>query len=416
MNVLHTISGMDIKSGGPSLSTYVLVQGLRQAGVSAEIAAYATSATGEGHIAADDFIHYLPPPKSPRYGYSKEFSKLFTSKQDIDVYHAHGLWQYPSHGTAVWARKSGKPCVISPRGMLYPAALNKTAIFKRIAMALYQRCDLQQASCIHATCAQEYQYIRACGIRRPPVAIIPNAIDISGLNAKKAEDYGKKKVGFVGRFAPIKNIEALLRAWAQSGGKCADWELILVGDGAADYRKSLEELTYNKLGMQNVRFPGFLSGQPKEDLLLTLDCLVLPSKSENFGMVVPEALARGIPVIASKGTPWQELEGSPCVVSGKQSVVSGGQEQKNKSQLTTYNSQPTASGRCGWWIDVGVEPLTVALKEAMSQTDAERYAMGQSGRKLVEQKYSCGTVASQMKLVYEWLLYGGEVPDCVRLD
>ncbi len=416
MNALQTISSLDIKSGGPSLSTYVLVKGLRQAGVSAEIAAYATPAFVERHIAADDFIHYLCPPKSPRYGYSKEFNKFFAAKQDVDVYHAHGLWQYSSHGTAVWSRKSGKPCVISPRGMLYPSALSKTAMFKRIAMILYQRYDLQRASCIHATCEQEYQYIRACGIRRPPVAIIPNAIDLSGLNAKKAEDYGKKKVGFVGRFAPIKNIEVLLRAWAQSGGKSADWELMLVGDGAADYRKSLEELAYKELGIQNVRFPGFLSGQPKEELLLTLDCLVLPSKSENFGMVVPEALARGIPVIASKGTPWQELEGIPCVVSGKQLVNSGGQEQKQNSQLTTYISQPTASVRCGWWVDADVVSLAAALKETMNLTDAERYVMGQNGRKLVEQKYSCETVASQMKLVYEWLLYGGEVPDCVRLD
>jgi len=51
----------------------------------------------------------------------------------------------------------------------------------------------------------------------------------------------------------------------------------------------------------------------------------------------------------------------------------------------------------------------------MNLTDAERYVMGQSGRKLVEQKYSCGTVASQMKLVYEWLMHGGEKPDCVHL-
>ena len=89
---------------------------------------------------------------------------------------------------------------------------------------------------------------------------------------------------------------------------------------------------------------------------------MLPTYSENFGIVVAEALWAGVPVITTKGTPWQELE----------------------------------ERKCGWWIDIGVESLVEALKEAMSHGDEERAAMGARGRKLVEEKYTWDAVCKAM--------------------
>jgi glycosyltransferase involved in cell wall biosynthesis len=106
---------------------------------------------------------------------------------------------------------------------------------------------------------------------------------------------------------------------------------------------------------------------------------VLPSKSENFGMVVAEALAARTPVITTKGAPWQELE----------------------------------THRCGWWIDMGVESLIEALEKAMSHSPVELHEMGRRGRQLVEEKYTWDRVAGQMIEVYEWLLGRGPRPDCV---
>jgi len=386
MKVLHTISGMSLKSGGPSLSALVLVSGLRDAGVEAEIVTYASGDGGDAPIATDDFIHFLPPPKSARYGYSEDLNKFFVANRQVDLYHAHGLWQYSSHGTAAWARRSKKPYVISPRGMLYPEGLRKSSLFKRIAMLLYQRADLLGASCIHATCEQEYRYIRECGVRKPPIAIIPNAIDISGIQSKERDDYGTRRLGFVGRFAPIKNLEALLKAWAMSDAVNTGWELVLVGDCEPDYRLALEELAFRKLGLSNVKFCGFLSGQAKEDVLQSLDCLVLPSKSENFGMVVPEALVRGIPVIASKGTPWRDLEGS------------------------------TVSGRCGWWVDNDIESMSLAIKQLMDLDISELIEMGRNGIKLVEGNFSSDATAVEMKHTYEWLQRADSIPDYVRFE
>jgi glycosyltransferase involved in cell wall biosynthesis len=109
---------------------------------------------------------------------------------------------------------------------------------------------------------------------------------------------------------------------------------------------------------------------------------LLPSHSENFGIVVAEALASGVPVITTRGTPWRDL----------------------------------IEHRCGWWEEIGASPLAAALEAATALSDDERRAMGQRGRELVERKYSWQRVAADMKAVYAWLLGQGERPDCVLLN
>ena len=73
------------------------------------------------------------------------------------------------------------------------------------------------------------------------------------------------------------------------------------------------------------------------------------------------------------------------------------------------------SHRCGWWVDIGADPLATALREAMALSDEERREMGVRGRRLVEEKYSWPTITRRMISVYEWLLSGGPKPDCVVL-
>jgi glycosyltransferase involved in cell wall biosynthesis len=123
-------------------------------------------------------------------------------------------------------------------------------------------------------------------------------------------------------------------------------------------------------------------GTEKEELFKEADLLVLPTMSENFGMVVPEALARGVPVITTKGAPWEIL-------------------------LET---------RCGWWVELGVEPLAMAIREATALTDEERLRMGRRGRALVQRDYSWGIIAEKMLTTYRWLLGRADRPAWVRVD
>lgn len=376
MKVLHAISSLNISSGGPSLSTWSLVRGLVYSGIRADIVTFKSKNPADKMISESSFIQVLSSSKIPRFAYSSELVP-FLNCNHYDIYHGHGLWEYPTHAIANYARKARKPYLISPRGMLYPEALNKSALFKKLAMLLYQRKDLERATVIHATCYQEMIYIRDMGFQNP-IAIIPNSIDISNPIELLPILKTKKQVGFVGRFAKIKNLEMLLQAWADSGAKQGDWELVLIGDGDSDYKNGLIQLA-KSLGIENLRLTGFLSGKEKEKALKNLDYLVLPSKSENFGMVVAEALLREIPVIASKGTPWEDLQ----------------------------------IHQAGWWVNTDRDALAHALEKAMGLSEEARQLMGANGKKLVEKKYSIEGVAEQMIALYQWILKKGDKPDFV---
>ncbi|HET9160283.1 MAG TPA: glycosyltransferase, partial [Caulobacteraceae bacterium] len=108
---------------------------------------------------------------------------------------------------------------------------------------------------------------------------------------------------------------------------------------------------------------------------------VLPTLNENFALTVAEALASGLPVVVTKGAPWSDVE------------VQG----------------------CGWWVDVGAEPLTEGLRAAMSLTDERLRAMGEAGRAWMARDFSWAHIAREMLAVYRWLSGEGERPACVKL-
>ena len=138
-----------------------------------------------------------------------------------------------------------------------------------------------------------------------------------------------------------------------------------------------EFATANKLN--NVRFLGFIMGKDLQKLVHSIDFQILPSKSENFGMVVPEALIQGVPVIASKGTPW--------------------------SDLATFD--------CGWWVDNDIDTLISTLLIAINLSEQDRLGMGERGRTLVLRHYSIKSVSLRMKQLYEWLVYKNIKPEYV---
>ena len=129
------------------------------------------------------------------------------------------------------------------------------------------------------------------------------------------------------------------------------------------------------------KFLGPIDDQDKWKLYRSVDLFILPSYSENFGMVVAEALAAEIPVITTKGTPWRDL--------------------------VDYN--------CGWWVEPSVPELVESLQEAFSLNGAELNKMGFDGRRLVERNYSWSSIAEKMSEVYSWMLGNLEkTPDSIK--
>ena len=177
MKILHTISGLNISSGGPTSCTYNLIKGLRDEGIEADILTLMPRDDSDKIIADDSFIKALPNDARTPLVYSSNFRRYLSSHIGYDLYHANGLWTCPTHFTAEIAKKQNEPCVIAPHGMLYPQALQVSAWKKKIVSTVFQRKDLETASCLQATCMAELEHIRAFGLNNP-VAVIPNGLVI----------------------------------------------------------------------------------------------------------------------------------------------------------------------------------------------------------------------------------------------
>ena len=375
MKILHSGS-LDVKSGGPALSTYLTIKGLRNTGVDVEMVMPPLGE--EGKLIADDVnLHYTAPVKNSRMGYMPGMNQLLKELPQYDLYHVQGLWQWLGHSVASYARKQKKPYVITLRGMLYPQALAHSALIKKISLALYQRNDLRRAACIQATCKEEMNYYRELGFTNP-VAILPNPIEVDGIIERPIPPKTKLRIGYLGRIHPRKRIERLIYAFDALCGEVKDAELLIIGAGDKQYEQFLREEII-RLNLHNVRFAGFLTGEEKDKAILSLSYLVVPSDFENFGNIVTEALVRGIPVIASKGMPWQELD----------------------------------EFHCGWWIDNDQEMINHTLHNAINLPELERLQMGIKGKQLIKEKYAVDKLGEKMKQLYEWVLYGGTQPDFV---
>jgi glycosyltransferase involved in cell wall biosynthesis len=376
MVFLQIVSSMGVKSGGTSSCLYAILKEFQIQKIDANVLCFEVK-KDDKLIGEDSFIKKIPLHKNNKFKYSRDFKNSLESIQNISLYHVNGLWEYPSIIAPKIARKKGSPYIISPHGMLYPQALKKNKWIKKLIYFLYLKKDLQRADVIHVTCIDEMQYIRDIGITTP-IAIIPNAIEANELLKKQIKSNCKMKFGYLGRVHPRKKIETLLYVWAKLGKKVKDAELVIIGSGEVSYMDFLQKET-KRLQLDNVIFTGFLAGVEKEEMLESLSYLAVPSDFENFGMIVVEALALGIPVIASKGTPWIELE----------------------------------TNNCGWWITNDTSTFYETFKKALQLSETERLIMGENGKKLVLEKYDSKNVAQKMMKLYKWVMENGETPDFI---
>jgi len=301
-----------------------------------------------------------------------------------DIVHLHGLWSFALHRCAAICRRWHVPYVIAPRGMLEPWSLRQKWLKKRIARWLYQDRDLKCAAALHATAESEAEQFRKLGFKNP-IIVSPNgvnvpAIPLSSLVLRPTSPCGNalRRVLFVSRMHPKKGVLELVEAWntikhQTLNIKHQTWMCELVYTVNGDFEREYEakvKARVKELGLEDqFVFTGALNDDEKWKAYGRADLFVLPTYSENFGIVVAEALWAGVPVITTKGTPWHELE----------------------------------EHQCGWWIDTGVEPLVKALEAAMALSDVERREMGERGRKLVEKKYTWDAVVKAMVKGYEGL-------------
>ncbi len=365
MRILHVISSISVDSGGPARSSQGLVAALEQAGVEA----YLLSFTPGEQAWLSGVKHFMAAEYGGWQGHIEAMERAIEAVKP-DLIHIHAIWMPCSHAAAVVARKRGIPYVIAPRGMLEPWSLQVCKWKKRLAMWLYQRKDLKKAVALHATALSEAEQFRRLGFRQTCV-VSPNGVNLpSFLPEKTPATDGRRRVLFVSRIHPKKGLLELVEAWDRV--RPSGWVLEIAGTDADGYQKTVEEAVARRGLGDCIRFLGSLSDDAKWPVYRNADFFVLPTYSENFGIVIAEALYAATPVVTTKGTPWQELE--EC--------------------------------RCGLWIDCGVSPLADALKAMIALSDKERLEMGCRGARLIEEKYTWPAIGQNMCDAYVDILRG----------
>jgi len=373
MRLVHVVPHISDEASGPSYSVPRLCASLAVLGHEVELSCLAA----QGPIPGVRLDVHRQWSVLSRFAVSPSHTLALRRKaEQVDIIHNHSLWSMVNvaAGWAVPGRHA--KLVTSPRGTLSAWALSRSRHVKR-ALWPIQRRVLERADLIHATSEVEYGEIRASGFKAA-VAIIPNGIDLPDLPVSRPTA-SRRTLLFLSRIHPIKGSDRLLHAWQQLQHVHPDWRLRVVGRGEPSHEQALRKLAHS-LQLQRVDFSGPLYGTEKSKAYFEADVFVLPTHSENFGMVVAEALAHGCPVVVSKEAPW-----------------AGVREE-----------------RCGWWVEHDVNTLTAGLDAALSESSEALREKGAKGRTWMERDFSWLSVAERMAASYRLIHHGGEPPLCVR--
>lgn len=364
MKVLIFVTSISLRDGGPSRSVPFMAKGLAELGVDVTLMTFRN----------DDMNTHILDGANVRlkildlHNYKKEVKEFIISEK-FDIIHFQSVWELPYHYIAKLARKQNIPYIVTPRGMFEPWSLTQKKWKKKLAWWLYQGDDVRRAAYVYTTAEMEAQHVRDLGVETP-ISVIPNGIEIDGYPCRKLAENVKKQVLFLSRIHEKKGIEFLIEAFARLKDDLAGWTLKIVGNGNEAYIEGLKKMVADKQlqGIIQILPPVF--GEAKVQLYQESSLFCLPSHSENFGMVIAEAMSCGVPVITTTNCPWAFLNDT----------------------------------RTGWSIDLSVENLEKTLREAMSLPAEQLFEMGQRASELISERFDYRSVAKKTKQLYETIL------------
>jgi len=373
VNVLLTSASLLPSYGGPAFSVSRLATSLADAGVSV------------GLWAADQSAR-----STPLLGKGTPVERIVGTEWDalccfdrVDVLHDNGIWLAYNHRLAILAERRGIPRIVSTRGMLEPWALAHKRLKKRLAWRLYQQRDLGRARYHHTTAETEARNLSLLRLG-VPIITVPNGVDVPDETASDVHQQSETRAGrpkiafFLGRVYPIKGLLTLIQAWARVRPR--NWCLRIAGPDEAGHRKEVERAAAAAGIAESVSFIGEVAPKMKQSEFSKADLFVLPSYSESFGMAVAEALAHGLPVLTTTGTPWSTLQ----------------------------------QNGCGWWVEPTTDGLAAGLRAATAlERDALR-AMGAKGRQFVRAQFSWRYAAERLVAAYQILTGIGANNFCTR--
>lgn len=344
MRIVHVIQGLP-RTAGTTVFVVELAKEQIRCGHSVEIVHYSINECDNSDVPI------------------RKISSLNDLEYIPDVVHNHAVWSMCQIRAMRWCRKHGVKYVVSVHGCLMPRVMRKGWLKKHLFYWLFLKHNLQNAAAIHCTGEGERDAVEALGIK-PPKIIAPLGCKIPDLDKERVRDEGvSRNILFLGRLGEEKGLMYLLDAWKTI--KHEGWKLIIAGPSWLGYGEKLKSKVEVE-GILNVEFTGNADEKMKDALYRAADLFVLSSPMENFSMVVLDALAYGIPVICTKGTPWKSIE----------------------------------DNKCGWWIDSNSsEAIKLAIEIGMKLPRSEVEMMGAQARELAKH-FSWLEIAKKINPVY----------------
>jgi glycosyltransferase involved in cell wall biosynthesis len=366
--------------GGPARSVLAMCQAQIAAGVNVEV--FTTTANIGRELppcpAGTEFdgvrVRYFQRGSARRLFHASGLrGSLQHHAARVDVIHVHGLFNATSWSGARIAQESGRPYVLSTQGMLSAAALRHHGWRKRLAWQLFDRAAINRAAVVHAATSGEEKHLEhiAAGKR---IAVVPHIVAhrpaTSVARAAVRQRLGFSEAPFVlflGRIHPIKRLDLLATAFRQTAARTPDLRLVLAGSDGDSHRRQIEPLFASVA--DRITWLPEVDGDERAALLAEATALVQCSDSESFGMAIAEALAAGVPVVATTTCPWPEI----------------------------------ASERCGAWVEHRADAIADALNTLVRDRASAKEA-GSRGAQLISSRYSAQAVGSQWRSVYERML------------
>lgn len=354
--------------GGPIYSTYELAKALKKQGI--EIKVITTNANGKEKLKIKTGVFHKLENELPVKYYKSLDSRgtsismlwnLWSEIKKTDLVYLISIFSPPTPFVVNFCKRFNKPLIISPRGQLGKWCLAQGSPFKKLWLNLFIRPNLDLLVW-HTTSEAEQMEIKSV-FPSSKTFVVPNGIDLSAfenIELKKDKLFYKKYFDSVnenskiiislGRLHSVKGFDILIEAYKKIQEKINNVFIFIAGKDFGEKSNLLNLISSNNLS-DKVFLVGHIEGEEKINFLKNADVFALPSHNENFGIVYAEALAAGTPVVASKFTPWQDVE--------------------------NYN--------CGKWTENTADKFTEAIVEILRSDNVQ---MGLNGRKYVEENFS----------------------------
>lgn len=367
-----------MRYGGPIYSVHGLCRALTQRGHDVQVFTTNVDGPGVSEVPLDRAVsldgvavHYFPAGLGRRLYRSPAMGRALKGRcKSFDILHLHSVFLWPTMAAAGAARKCSVPYVVTPRGMLVPELIaRKNRYLKSAWIRLFERRTLGRAAAVHLTSQIEADDVGRLGLSCRRCAIIPNGLELAELAYSPSADdlvwvqsLRKPFALYLGRINWKKGLDRLIAAMRFVN----NLDLVIAGNDEEGYRDKLTALA-NEYGVASkIKFIGHVSGTRKQALFCHAQMLLLPSYSENFGMVVLEAMAVGCPVIVTRGVGLAEV----VRTSGAGLVVEGD------------------------------PPALASAIRALEDDEARRMEMGKAGQRIATEQFSWASLAAEMENLY----------------